>query len=197
MSEFADALGLPDTIRHAAWKRGPDGKPILGDDKKPLREQERDYKLAPPDMLEVMGRWELYLEHRAWEIVQRRYPGPENAAKLRIAEAELNVQILAGDCSYFSEAAMKCMANIMSPGFRKFIYFSLCPYLPEREAEWIADEFQKEQQAGLYRLQRQAAGIADPKAKAPDGGQSDANGSPPSLPNSSTPALQTPQSGGV
>lgn len=191
MSEFADALGLPDTIRHAAWRRDSEGKPILKDGR-PERGPERDYKLAPPDQLEVMGRWEQYLEHQAWHALQRRYPGHENAAILQAKEMELNVSIVAGDYSYFSPAAMKAMSSVMSAGFRKFIYFCLCPHMPsEREAEWIAEEFAIEQRQALYRLQRQAAGVADPKAEPAVAGQQDANGSPPSLPNSSTPGSLT------
>lgn len=196
MSEFADALGLSDRIRHAAWKRDREGKPVLGDDGKPLREPARDYQLAAPDTLEVMGRWEQYLEHEAWHALQRRYPGPENAALLQAKEMELNVSIVAGDYSYFSSAAMQAMSRVMSPHWRKFIFFCLCPYVPEREAEFISEEFAKEQRAELYRLQRQAAGVVDPKGPAPTGASlSGANGSQPSSPSLLTPESPIPLSG--
>jgi len=196
MSEFADALGLPDRIRHAAWKRDKDGKPILGDDGKPLREPARDFLLSSPDDFEVMGSWELYLEHEAWHVLQRRYSGPENATILNSKENELNVSIVAGDYSYHSEAAIKSMGNVMSKGFRKYIYFCLCPHIGERQAEWISEEFQREQKSELFRVHRKASGVMDPKDKAPEGAlPSDVNGSLPSSQSLSTPVSPIQPSG--
>jgi hypothetical protein len=156
LSEFAEALGLPEVIRHKG----------------------KDYQLAPADRLEVAGEWENYLEDCAWQALERRRPklGP---AEYREEKQDLLAEIAGGTYSLYEKVSWNAMRTPFKPGFRKMIFFRLKSCDPDM-TEALAAEIADEQAAQLLAKIERLLGGGEKKSGPPgatNAGQEPAGGS--------------------
>lgn len=134
---------------------------ILGASEK-IEHQGETYQLAPLT-IEVMMRWEQWLERRAWAAFDRRPFG--DPAKKAEAESTLMADVVGGAYGFFSTASQKALQS--PAGMEEMLAIRLEEGDPKRGVgRALAKEILEEQFETALRLQ-QAMDAEDPNSPRP------------------------------
>jgi hypothetical protein len=166
MSEAFVCLGLSEVIRHRPIIRDSDGKPLVGPDGAPQRGAEQEYHLAPPDTLEVVARWERWLEDCAFDALnkQRRRWTPEQFEKKELALVE---KIAAGEYAWDGAFSWSIISNPFNrKGYRAWIGLRL-KVLDPHLTDAFVDELAEEEAEAIKRLALRLQKGDDPNVAEP------------------------------